>query len=209
MSSSVSQRLTWRRVWLASRASAAARPALTWPAHPATSCGSAPASRADLVAGVAVASAIGDYPRLTWYYPDRVHSYVRRLGALHADWEHDARIVVASLRMEAAKDPGDPELAILIGDLSVQAADFRTWWASHQVAGAGYGAKHYRHPLAGDLTLDCDTWGSPDGSGQRLMVLTTEPGTPSHERLRILASWHAEPHAGLGAGRPSEQGTDA
>jgi hypothetical protein len=45
--------------------------------------------------------------------------------ALHAKWEHDARAVVASLRMEAAKDPDDPELAILVGELSVQDADFR------------------------------------------------------------------------------------
>ena len=54
--------------------------------------------------------------------------------------------------------------------------------------GTSYGTKHYRHPLVGDLTLDCDTWDSPDGSGQRLMVLTAEPGTPSHDRLRILAA---------------------
>ncbi len=31
-------------------------------------------------------------------------------------------------------------------------------------------------------------WHSPDGSGQRLMVLTAEPGTPSCERLHILTS---------------------
>ncbi|MGP4086787.1 MmyB family transcriptional regulator, partial [Streptomyces sp. KR55] len=42
------------------------------------------------------------------------------------------------------------------------------------------------------LTLDCDTWASPDDSGQRLMVLTAEPGSPSHDALRILTSWTAE-----------------
>jgi len=77
------------------------------------------------------------------------------------------------------------------------------------VTGAGYGTKHYRHPLVGDLTLDCDTWDSPDGSGQRLMVLTTEPGTPSCDRLRILTSWNAEPHPGPGAERLSAEKTDA
>jgi hypothetical protein len=35
--------------------------------------------------------------------------------------------------------------------------------------------------MAGDLTLDCDTWAAPDGSGQRLMILTAEPGTPSYD----------------------------
>lgn len=111
--------------------------------------------------------------------------------------------------MEAAHDPDDPELAVLVGELAVQDPDFRTWRAAHQVTGASYGTKHYRHPLVGDLTLDCDTWDSPDGSGQRLMVLTAESGTPSHERLRILTSWHAEPHTGPGAKRPSAEETDA
>ena len=62
---------------------------------------------------------------------------------------------------------------------AVQDPDFRTWWANHQVTGTHYGTK-------------------PNGSGQRLMVLTAEPGTPSHQGLRILASWAApalRPHA--------------
>ncbi|MGP4092835.1 MmyB family transcriptional regulator, partial [Streptomyces sp. KR55] len=111
---------------------------------------------------------------------------------LHLDWEHDARDAVAGLRMEAAADPVDPDLARLVGELSVQDADFRTWWAEHRVSSAGYGTKRYRHRLVGELTLDCDTWASPDDSGQRLMVLTAEPGSPSHDALRILTSWTAE-----------------
>jgi transcriptional regulator with XRE-family HTH domain len=111
--------------------------------------------------------------------------------ALHAEWEHDAITVIAALRMEAAQDPDDPELAVLVGELAVQDPDFRTWWATHQVTGQSHGTKHYRHPIVGDLTLDCDTWNVPDANGQQLMVLTAEPGTPSHEGLRILASWAA------------------
>lgn len=42
-----------------------------------------------------------------------------------------------------------------------------------------------------DLTLGCGTWTAPDGSGQRLMVLTAGCGTPSHDALRILTSWNA------------------
>ncbi|ONH60728.1 transcriptional regulator [Frankia sp. CcI49] len=111
---------------------------------------------------------------------------------MHHDWKHDAREAVAALRTEAAADPDDPELARLVGELSVQDLDFRTWWAEHRVSNASYGTKRYRHRLVGDLTLDCDTWASPDGSGQRLMVLTAEAGSPSHDALRILTSWNAE-----------------
>jgi anti-sigma factor RsiW len=168
--------------------------------------------RLDILSWNASATALyTDFARI----PARRRNYVRLLftdpafRALHAEWEHDARTVVASLRMEAAKDPDDPELAVLVGDLSVQDADFRTWWATHQVTGTGYGTKHYHHPLVGDLTLDCDTWDSPDRSGQRLMVLTAEPGTPSHERLRILASWNAGPRLRQGAQRPLRAETDA
>lgn len=129
--------------------------------------------------------------------PAGQRNYVRLLfthpavRSLHRRWEHDARDAVAALRMEAAADPDDPELARLVGELAVLDPDFRRWWAEHRVNSATYGTKHYQHQLVGDLTLDCDTWTSPDGSGQRLMVLTAEAGSPSDEALRILASWTA------------------
>ncbi|MFG1992141.1 helix-turn-helix domain-containing protein [Actinoplanes sp. NPDC048988] len=131
--------------------------------------------------------------------PERERNYVRLLftdpgmRALHADWPHDARDAVAALRTRAAAGPDDPELARLVGELAVRDADFRTWWAEHRVNGASYGTKHYHHPVVGDLTLDCDVWASPDGSGQELMIVTAEPGTPSHDALRILASWATVP----------------
>ncbi|MFC4244917.1 helix-turn-helix domain-containing protein [Gryllotalpicola reticulitermitis] len=129
-----------------------------------------------------------NYLRLVFTHP--------ALRALHQEWEHDARDAVAALRMEAADTPDDPELARLVGELSVQDEDFRAWWAERRVNSASYGTKHYRHALVGELTLDCDTWTAPDGSGQRLMVLTAAPGSPSDERLRILSSWGAhEPRA--------------
>jgi len=131
--------------------------------------------------------------------PPGRRNYVRLLftdpvmRGLHVDWEGAARTAVASLRMEAAHDPRDRELAALVGELSVQDRDFRTWWAAHHVASTSYGTKQYRHRIVGELTLDCDTWASPDGSDQRLMLLTAEPDTPAHQALRILASWTAEP----------------
>jgi transcriptional regulator with XRE-family HTH domain len=143
-------------------------------------------------------------PMATALYRDFVQlannerNYVRLLftdpafGSLHAEWELAARTCVAALRMEAAGDPDDPRLTALVGELSVQNSDFRTWWAAHHVSTASRGTKTFHHPVVGKLTLDCDTWDCPDDHQQRLMVLTAEPGTPSYEALRILASWTAE-----------------
>jgi len=119
------------------------------------------------------------------------------MRALQPDWNYAASTSTASLRMEAANDPDDPRLAQLVGELSLHHDEFRTWWAAHKVNRTTAGRKHYNHPVVGELTLDCDMWDSPEGGGQRLMVLTAEPGTPSHERLRILASWAATPHAAV------------
>ncbi|MYW62516.1 helix-turn-helix domain-containing protein [Streptomyces sp. SID8379] len=132
----------------------------------------------------AIPAARRNYLRLVFTHP--------AIRGLHREWEHDARDAVAAVRMEAGADPDDPELARLVGDLTLQDADFSTWWAEHRVNSATYGTKHYRHPLVGDLTLDCDTWSGSDDSGQRLMVLTAETGSASHDALRILSSWTAD-----------------
>jgi transcriptional regulator with XRE-family HTH domain len=138
-----------------------------------------------------VAPADRNYVRLLFTHP--------AIRELHRQWAHDARDAVAALRMAAAAEPEDPELARLVGDLSLRDPDFSIWWAEHRVNNASYGTKHYRHPLVGDLTLDCDTWHSPDGSGQRLMVLSAEPNSASHDALRILTSWTPTPTAPISA----------
>ena len=131
--------------------------------------------------------------------PEGQRNYLRLLfldptmRRLHTDWEDAARTSAATLRMEAAQDPDDPQLEALVGELSVRDPDFAAWWGAHQVTTASYGVKRFHHPVVGDLTLDCDTWVSPDGHQQRLVLMTAEVGTPSHEALRILASWTALP----------------
>jgi transcriptional regulator with XRE-family HTH domain len=126
---------------------------------------------------------------------------------LHVDWTGAARTAISALRMEAAGFPDDPQLATLVGELSLRDHDFRNWWASHQVASTSFGAKHYQHPVVGEITLDCDTWDSPDGDDQRLMVLTAEPGTSSHQALKILSSWAAtQPNTpGIHAATPAQE----
>ena len=45
--------------------------------------------------------------------------------------------------------------------------------------------KRIRHPVVGDLELDCEVLLS-SGHDQRLLVYTARPGTDAYERLQLL-----------------------
>lgn len=62
------------------------------------------------------------------------------------------------------------------------------------------GTKVVHHPVAGELSLDWDTLSASTDPDQQLVVWTTEVGSPSHDGLRILASWAAGQHPKTVAG---------
>ncbi len=107
------------------------------------------------------------------------------------DWETSADITVALLRTEAGRDPFDKGLTDLIGELCTRSADFRTRWAQHNVRLHHSGAKTFHHPAVGDLTLDYESMDLQADPGLNLTVYTAAPDTPSHDALRLLASWAA------------------
>ncbi|MGY1822135.1 helix-turn-helix transcriptional regulator [Geodermatophilus sp. SYSU D00079] len=119
----------------------------------------------------------------------------------YQDWEKAASTTVALLRTEAGRAPDDKDLRELVGELSTVSEEFRTRWAAHDVRIHHAGAKQFRHPAVGDLelvyhTLDLPT---PDHGTLALTVYTAEPGTPSEDGLKLLASWaatHAAPLPG-------------
>lgn len=78
------------------------------------------------------------------------------------------------------------------GELSLQDPDFRRWWGAHHAAVQVTGTKVLHHPIVGRLTLDWSFLTCTEDPDQQLITLTAEPGTPSHDRLRILASWAAQ-----------------
>lgn len=111
--------------------------------------------------------------------------------ALLADWETSAQISVAQLRMEAAKYPEDPRLIELVGELSISTSSSPSGGANTVVART-VGTKTLNHPVVGELVLDWDTFTADTDPDQHLTVWTAAPGSPTHERLRILASWAAD-----------------
>ncbi|MEO6089310.1 MAG: helix-turn-helix transcriptional regulator [Umezawaea sp.] len=126
--------------------------------------------------------------------PEDQRNYVRMMftdpamRTLYPDWADVARKAVTNLHMDAARHPDAPRLAELVHELSTQDADFRAWWHGQHVEGKGQGTKRFHHPVVGDLTLDWDALICDTAPDQCVIVLTAEPGTPSHDALRILAS---------------------
>ncbi|MFB7949443.1 helix-turn-helix domain-containing protein [Kitasatospora phosalacinea] len=109
----------------------------------------------------------------------------------HPDWDLHADITVAILRTEAGRNPHDRHLHDLVGELSTRSDEFRTRWGAHDVRHHGTGTKHFTHPAVGDLTLAYEGLRLTADPDLVLTVYTAEPGSPSEERLRLLASWGA------------------
>jgi hypothetical protein len=111
------------------------------------------------------------------------------------DWDTIAHDAVAILRAEAGRDPHDRRLSDLIGELATRSDEFRVRWAAHNVKFHRTGVKRLHHPIVGELTLTYEALDLPADSGQRMLVYTAEPGSPSHDAMQLLASWASTPAA--------------
>ena len=107
------------------------------------------------------------------------------------DWHKIANDSVGILRAEAGRDPYDKRLSDLIGELSTRSEDFRTRWATHHVKLHRTGVKRFNHPVVGEMTLDFEMLDLPGDPGQKILLYSAEPASPSRERLDLLASWAA------------------
>jgi PAS domain-containing protein len=107
------------------------------------------------------------------------------------DWTKLATETVASLRAEAGRNPHDKGLTDLIGELSTRSDEFRVRWAAHDVHQHRSGLKRIEHPVVGFLELSYEAMQLVTDEGLTLLVYTAEPGSPSAERLGLLASWVA------------------
>jgi transcriptional regulator with XRE-family HTH domain len=114
-----------------------------------------------------------------------------RARAFFPDREGAANDLVANLRTEAGRNPYDRGLQDLVGELSTRSQEFRTRWAAHNVRHHHTGRKHLHHPVVGDLELTYEVLALPADPGLSLVVYGAEPGSPSHDALKLLASWAA------------------
>ncbi len=118
-----------------------------------------------------------------------------RAREFFVDWATVANDCVGILRAEAGRDPYDKRLSDLIGELSTRSEEFRVRWATHHVKLHRTGVKRFHHPVVGELTLDYETLDLPGDPGQKVLVYSAEPGSPSRQALDLLASWASTPRA--------------
>ncbi|MCX4451209.1 helix-turn-helix transcriptional regulator [Streptomyces sp. NPDC087866] len=109
----------------------------------------------------------------------------------YPDWERFADMCVPVLRSEAGRNPYDKDLHDLVGELSTRSEEFRIRWGAHNVRHHGAGTKRFHHQAVGELTLAYEDLELTAEPGLTLTVYTAEPGSPSEEGLRLLASWAA------------------
>jgi transcriptional regulator with XRE-family HTH domain len=122
-----------------------------------------------------------NHARFTFLDPRAVDFY--------PDWNKAAGDGVALLRTEAGRNPDDRVLTELIGELTTRSSTFSALWATHNVRWHTTGTKHFHHRVVGDLSLAYEGLELTADPGQLLITYTAEPGSPSQQALRFLASW--------------------
>ena len=107
----------------------------------------------------------------------------------YPDWEAAAHTCVAILRTEAGRDPHDPRMHDLVGELSTRSSEFRRRWSSHDVRLHGAGTKRFHHTSVGELDLAYEGMDMLSEPGLTLTLYAAEPASRTAEALSLLASW--------------------
>lgn len=105
---------------------------------------------------------------------------------LYVRWEEEAARAVASLRVVAGRYKDDRGLAELIGELSINSAQFARLWSKHPVQECVSGTKYFHHPEVGYLDLEFEVLHLAEDTGHRIITYTANPNSPSEAALKLL-----------------------
>jgi len=107
---------------------------------------------------------------------------------LASDWEAEGRRLIAQFRAEAGPRQEDEACAALVTRLSEASAEFRGWWARHDVAHFASRERDFRHPVVGRLVLEHHKLALADDPRLHVVVYTPVAGTGAAERLARLVA---------------------
>ncbi|MFJ6300581.1 helix-turn-helix transcriptional regulator [Pseudarthrobacter oxydans] len=132
-----------------------------------------------------------------------------RARRFYPDWDAFAEVTVSILRTEAGRDPRNKELHDLVGELGTRSEEFRKLWGEHNVRHHGTGFKTFNHPIVGEMTLAFEGLEMAAEPGLTLTIYTAEPGSPSAERMQLLASWAASEYGNAVQAEPGRTRTES
>ena len=93
--------------------------------------------------------------------------------------------VVRELRGTLARYPRDPAVTGLVEELREGSAEFARLWERHDVQAAPMLTKTFRHPVVGEITVDCDSLALTERD-QHLVLYTAPQGSRDAEALALL-----------------------
>jgi transcriptional regulator with XRE-family HTH domain len=93
--------------------------------------------------------------------------------------------VAMELHSTLARYPTDPDVIGLIDDLRDGSDEFTRLWDRHDVQASPMLTKTFRHPVVGDVTVDCDSLALTDRD-QYLVLYTAPPGSRDADALALL-----------------------
>jgi transcriptional regulator with XRE-family HTH domain len=134
---------------------------------------------------------LGDYTRFTGMSRYLVYRWFTDPAARDLfpaeDHVKRGRVFTADLRAEYAADPGGRPGEIVAALLEAS-PEFVEIWGRHEVDVTHHrDLKRYRHAELGELELYAQPLLDAD-QAQYLLVYTAVPGSPSHEKLKLLAA---------------------
>ncbi|MEV4811452.1 helix-turn-helix transcriptional regulator [Micromonospora avicenniae] len=95
--------------------------------------------------------------------------------------------VVMRLRTTLARYPADPAVTELVAELRDTSPEFARLWERHDVQAAPTLTKTFRHPVVGEITVDCDALTLTDRD-QQLVLYSAPPGSRDAEALAFLGA---------------------
>ncbi len=129
----------------------------------------------------------GRQRNMAWRAFTDAEGQARTASAEERRFQHS---IVADLRATALRYPDDDWLADLVADLRAVSEPFAAMWESRVDHEDRPPRLTKRHPLVGEITLDCDIMTIREGD-LRAVVYTAEPGSIDAVRLAATRGEHA------------------
>jgi transcriptional regulator with XRE-family HTH domain len=114
-----------------------------------------------------------------------------RVRAAMANWENDARFVVAAFRADIARAGAARKVEALVDDICRLSPEFAAMWRDNDVRSTyGEGPKYLRHPRAGRIALEYSAF-AVDGRPDLGMVVYNPATAADANRIRSLVKLKA------------------